>query len=40
VERSAAQLRHAFHIRALGIVAQAATSAKIGAELMADIQLI
>jgi len=40
VERSAAQLRRAFHIRALGIVALAAILADIGAELMADIRLI
>jgi hypothetical protein len=33
-------LRRAFHIRALEIVALAATLVEIGAELMADIRLI
>jgi hypothetical protein len=36
----AAHPRRAFHIRALEIVALAATLAGIGAELMADIRLI
>jgi hypothetical protein len=38
--RSAAHPRRAFHIRALEIVALAATLAGIGTELMADIRLI
>jgi len=39
-ERSAAQLRRAFHIRAPGIVALAATLVEIGVDVMTDIRLI